>query len=148
LGASDSGHLRATAHALVQTINARDFDALAQVMHPDLRFRSALGATEGQVYVGLAGLREWASSVDEVWDGYRVEIIDFREAGEERAVVVLHATGVGHGSGVPLDARLGQIWTWREGLLWRNESYTDAREALAAAGLTGDGPEPPARLRR
>jgi hypothetical protein len=39
---------------------------------------------------------------------------------------------------VPVDARLTQIWTWRNGKMWRNEVFTDPREALKAAGLAED----------
>jgi ketosteroid isomerase-like protein len=38
-------------------------------------------------------------------------------------------------SGIPLDVRVGQVWTWREGRMLRNVVYTDPNDAFRAVGL-------------
>ncbi len=73
---------------------------------------------------------------DSVWANFRVEIVELRELDDGRAVVIYRVTGEGRGSGVPLDTRTGQVWTFRDGKLWRNQSYTDPQEALGAVGLS------------
>jgi ketosteroid isomerase-like protein len=45
------------------------------------------------------------------------------------------ATGRGRGSGLELDMRIGQIWTFRNGRVVRYESLPSWEEALAAAGI-------------
>ena len=127
---------RVQVHAVMDAINARDFDALARMpFTSDFEFRSVIAASEGRVYLGLDGLREWAATVDEVWESFRAEPVEFHEAGHDRAVVVFRATGRAKGSGVPLDVRTAQVWTWRNGQLWRNDAYSDPSEALKAMGL-------------
>jgi hypothetical protein len=56
-------------------------------------------------------------------------------AAGERYLVLLHITGHGPGSGVSIDLRIGQVWTLRDGLVWRADAYPTQEEARAAAGL-------------
>ena len=127
---------RAQVDAMFSAANARDFEALGEMpFHPDFEFRSVFAVTEGGVYHGIQGLREWARSVDSAFDDYRVEVGGFQEVDDERAVVVVDIMGKGKASDVPVDARIGHVWTWRNGLAWRVDAYSDVREALEAVGL-------------
>ena len=129
--------LREHAEALVRAINARDFEAIARLplLHPEFEFHSALSAAEGRYHVGVAGLREWAQSMDSVWAEFRIELADLRELEDGRVLVIFRATGRARGSGMPLHTQTAQVWTWRDGKLGHIQSYTDPREALEAVGL-------------
>ena len=123
---------------LVELLNARDFDGICASPWFDdenAEFRSAIAMSEGEVYRGVAGLREWAANVDATWDGFHIEIAEHHDLGPDRSLVVLNTTGRARGSGVPLDLQTAQIWAWRDGVMVRNDSFTDVREAFAAAGL-------------
>jgi ketosteroid isomerase-like protein len=123
---------------VVDALNARDFDALAEVpLAPDFQFRSLISDSEGTYYTGLDGLREWARDVDEVFDDFRVEVLEVHPAPEDRAVITIRVSGSSKASGAPFSERNAQVWTWRDGQMWRNEAYSDPGEAKRAAGLTG-----------
>lgn len=128
---------RADAEDLVAALNARDFEAVeaAPLWHQQAQFHSALATAEGEIYVGINGLRKWAEAVDETWDDYRLILVDFREVSPEEVVVVYHVTGRARASGVPLETHTAQVWTVRDGKIWRNLSFTDPREAFRVAGL-------------
>jgi ketosteroid isomerase-like protein len=122
--------------AQLDALNARDFESLTELLDPAVEFRSILGAAEGEAaYTGIDGLRKWAEEVDAVWEDWHQEVVDYREVGESQAVAVIRATGRAKGSGVPLDTCTGNVLTWRHGKGWRNEAYSDPREALEAVGL-------------
>ena len=122
--------------AALAALNARDFDSLTELLDPAVEFRSVLGAAEGEAaYTGIDGLRKWAEEVDAVWEDWHQEVVDYREVGESQAVAVIRATGKARGSGVPLDTCTGNVLTLRHGKGWRNEAYSDPREALEAVGL-------------
>src|SRR5687767_7656259 len=105
---------RAQIEAIVDALNARDFKALGDMpFHPDFEFRSVFAVAEGGVYYGIQGLREWAKNVDSTFDDFRNEVVEFREVDEERAVVIVGATGVAKASRVPIDTRVGMVWSWR-----------------------------------
>ncbi len=128
---------REDAEGFFTALNARDFAAIEALPHwqPQTEFRSVLGAAEGDVYRGICGLRQWAEAVDETWADFRLVIVDFRAVSHDEFVVMYQITGCARASGVPLDTQTAQVWSVRDGKLWRNVSYTDPREALEAVGL-------------
>ena len=129
--------VREQAERIIEALNARDFEAIGRMpwMHPEFEFHSPLSGVEGEYHVGVAGLRDWGRSVDSVWEDLRAEILDLRELEDGRVLLIYRATGRARGSGMPLDTRTAQVWTRRDGKLWRNQSYTDPAEALTAVGL-------------
>ncbi len=123
--------------ATLDALNARDFDALTELLDPAVEFRSILGASEGEAaYMGIDGLRKWAAEVDAVWEDWHQEVVDYREVGESQAVAVIRATARARGSGLPLDSCTGNVLTRRHGKGWRIEAYSDPRHALEAVGLS------------
>ena len=122
--------------AVIDALNARDFEALHELPFDDeMEYRSAFAVAEGTTYRGVEGLRKWAADVDATWDRLRAEIVEFHGAGDNQAVVIIRLTGIARASGVPLDVRIGQVWTWREGRMLSNVVYTDPNEAFRVAGL-------------
>jgi ketosteroid isomerase-like protein len=123
--------------AMLEALNARDFDSLTELLDSAVEFRSVVGASEGEaVYMGIDGLRKWAEQVDAVWEDWHQEVVDYRELSESQAVAVIRATGRARGSGVPLDTCTGNVLTRRQGKGWRNEACSDPREAFEAVGLS------------
>jgi hypothetical protein len=124
---------RLQADAMLSALNARDFDAVAELpLDPALEFHSRLAKAEGGVYLGLEGIREWARNIDEIFEGFRIELIDFEEVDEDRVLLTLRNLGTARGSGAPLDAPSAAVWTWRSGRMWRNDVYSSRAEALEA----------------
>ncbi len=89
---------------------------------------------EGAVQRGPDGVirffREWSEPFADLevrWD--------LHEAGPERALAIIHMSGRGRESGVPVEMQLGQIWTFRDGRAIRMVVYNDLDEARRAAGL-------------
>ena len=122
---------------VLAAVDRRDFDALERsgVMHPQLEFHSIVAQAEGSVYRGIDGLRDWARMADDMWDGFRIDIIDVNPGARDRALVRLRLKGTARASGVPLDVPVAQVWQWRDGQLWRNVAFSDHDEAARAAGI-------------
>jgi ketosteroid isomerase-like protein len=129
---------REQAEAVVAALNARDFEALGEMpFHPDMELRSTLTAVEGgTTYHGIQGVRQWAQDLDSIFERFHTELIDVREVDDDRAIVIARVTGRARTSGAPFDERRTQIWTWRNGKMWRNEVFSDPREAFKAAGIS------------
>ena len=114
-------------------INRRDVGLLEEIFHTDMEFHSALARSEGVVYRGTEGMLEYFRDVDTAWEDFRIDVADVREAGEQ-LIVVWRATATSR-SGVPLDQLIAQVWTWRDGMPWRNQSFTNLADALEAVRL-------------
>lgn len=56
--------------------------------------------------------------------------------GDGRVLVLCRQTARGKTSGLPFDHELGELFTLRDGLIVRYDSYWDPAEALRAAGVS------------
>jgi ketosteroid isomerase-like protein len=126
-----SSEKAAAASKIVERLNAHDPEGLARLLHADFEFFSLLASVEGTSYRGVDGLRKYFAEIESTWEDTRFELDEFHETGE-RALVVVRVLGRARASGVPLDQRTAQVWTWREGKVWRNVVYLDADEAREA----------------
>ena len=87
------------------------------------------------VYHGNEGYRRfwrlWLEAFEDIrWDPE--EVLDFGD----KALVTTQQSGHGSGSGVAVNASVFQLFTFRRGLLIRQEDFVDRAKALEAAGLS------------
>jgi len=112
-------------------------EALYELLDSDVEMTISSEDLEGGRYVGHAGVREffrrWAGTW-ETWHLHPERIID---GGQGQVVVGLHERGLGKGSGVEVEKRTGQVWTFRDGLVVRWENFNSLADALEAVGLRG-----------
>jgi ketosteroid isomerase-like protein len=120
----------------VDATNRRDLATLDAIWSEEGEFHSTFAASEGRVFRGRQGLRDYFDTLGEVFDDMHVEIEEISEAGEDRLLVVSRVTGRGKGSGVKVEQRNGQVWTFVHGKIARIDSYMNRAEALEAAGLS------------
>jgi ketosteroid isomerase-like protein len=115
-------------------------DAFWALFDDDIVFEThnypTLAVDVDAVYVGREAViracsQYWGTFVDYHFDAE--ELID---AGSS-VVVVAFETGRGKGSGVPVERRYAQVWTFRRGRIIRWEMFPDRAAALAAVGLQG-----------
>jgi ketosteroid isomerase-like protein len=116
--------------------NRRDFELVLTFNDPDAyEYRPSadlLPPDMATAYHGHAGYREfwryWLEAFDDIrWDPE--EILDFGS----RALVTARQSGHGSGSGVAVSEPVFQLFTFRRGLVVRQEDFLDRSQALAAA---------------
>jgi ketosteroid isomerase-like protein len=118
---------------LHDAFNRGDFEAVVQLVHPDIELVRAGGQSSIN---GVAALREWMEP-DAIEDP-RIEPLDFKVKGDkvfERG----HATGRGAGSGIEVDVVGFAVWTLDDhGLVKKAQLFSphEEAEALEAAGLS------------
>jgi ketosteroid isomerase-like protein len=114
---------------------ARDLDAIAPMLDPELEIRPAIaGSPEGVVYHGPEGMREFWREVDAAWDEFLIEADEFHDLGA-RVLVLGRVHARGAGSGIVLDSSGGWLAEVRAGRLLRFQSFTNPAAALEAAGV-------------
>jgi len=113
-------------------------DFLAEIMAPDYVWDMStfVGWPEQQEYHGVEGARQFLAEWTAPFEQWRIEQEQVIDAGEH-VVVILHQRGRHRTTGMPVDMRLAQVFTVRDGLQVRMEMYADPEEALAAAGVKG-----------
>jgi ketosteroid isomerase-like protein len=110
-------------------------EALGRAYSPDVELTtlpSGLGSGVGEFYKGVDGgvryLHEWLEPFSE----YRVENLDYIEAGD-CVLVPSRQSGVGAGSGARVQIELTTLYELRDGLIARIEQYDTLDEARQAA---------------
>jgi ketosteroid isomerase-like protein len=85
-------------------------------------------------YVGQDGVRAYMKRFLGAWDSLTVAAESLEVAGDT-VVVRVRQTGVGRGSGAPVELKYFHLWTFRGGKVIRLESIMHEHDALEAAGL-------------
>jgi ketosteroid isomerase-like protein len=119
----------------VDAFNRRDLDAFFEHATWDYEWLPAMGAVEGDIVRGRAGIEAFFVSLGEAWGEIRIIAEDCRDLGE-RVLILGRVEGHGAGSGVPIDAQWGAVVDFRDGKTSRSLAFLDHREALNAAGLS------------
>jgi ketosteroid isomerase-like protein len=132
--------LRITSQA-TSAANRRDLDVLLTGFDPQIDFR-VVGGPWGMVapdvighHHGHAGYREVWREVLEAFEDWTLEPEELNDLGD-RLIGVTRMSGHGTVSGVPVSQRVFSVYTFRRGLVVKQEDFGDREEALEAAGLS------------
>jgi ketosteroid isomerase-like protein len=91
-------------------------------------------ASEPDTYRGREGVRRWFGSFAGAMEGVYLEGQEFTPVGDKVLVdTKLHARG--RTTGIETEQRAFLVWTLREGMVTRVETFADQGQALEAAGL-------------
>jgi uncharacterized protein len=116
-------------------VNDRDIEAMQALFSEDGEFHSVLAASEGRVFRGHQGIRDYFEWFDDAFEEFRNEVEEVIEADENRVVALARFIARGRESGVVLDQPIGAVFSLLGGQVTRMESYFDRAEALRTAGL-------------
>ena len=119
----------------VDATNRRDLATLDAIWSDEGEFHSTFAASEGRVFRGRQGIRDYFATLGDVFDDMRIEIEEITDVGEDRLVVELRVSGRGKGSGVNVEQRNGQVWTIVDSKVARIDSYMNPTDAFEAVGL-------------
>jgi len=87
-------------------------------------------------YGGVHGFVEFMRRWTEDFEDWSVRLDRLIEAPGDRVVALMHQSGTGKGSGVPVDLHHGAVFKLREGRVVRINLYLTLEQALEAAGLS------------
>jgi ketosteroid isomerase-like protein len=115
---------------------ARDWKALAEILHPDIVYRTFESGTDAGVYRGFDEVTRFFDSWRETFPEFRVELVELIEVGN-RVVAVERQSGRGirgSDSETWLEQSFACLIGFKDGRIWRVTEYRNLEEALEAAG--------------
>ena len=128
----------------IDAFNAGDWDASLEYMHEEIEWRAPYVVPDQDSYFGHDGVRAFWTAWTDNFEGFRVEIEELIDAGDD-VVVVARIRGQGIASGVEVRSNsFAQVARVRDGKIRWWEIYDNAHDALEAVGLSerGENPEP------
>ena len=118
--------------------NRLDFDLLLTGFDPEIDLRTAAGVYPMELighHYGHRGYREIWRKLLEAFADVRMEPEELIDTGD-CIISMTRVNAHGAGSGVPVSMTMFQVFTFRAGLVIRQEDVQDRAEALKAAGLS------------
>jgi ketosteroid isomerase-like protein len=104
-----------------------------QVLHHDVVVHSQM---TNATYHGHDGVRRWMAEIDDQFEDWHSSIDEFRDAPEERLLVLGAIHLRGRGSGVEFDQPMAWLLTFAGDQVTELRTIPDHAEALEAAGLS------------
>jgi len=108
-------------------------ESVIERFHPD--FEATVPpelSPEPDTYHGHDGLRRWFAGFEGSLDDVRMVPDEFVEDGE-RLIVAIRLQGRGTGSGIEVEQRAVQAWSFRDGKVSRVDGYADMASARGAS---------------
>jgi ketosteroid isomerase-like protein len=118
----------------LDAFNARDADLLISLSTEDCELRPFRAQLEGRVYRGHDGIREYLRDMDEDWETFRIDAVEFHDRGE-RVAMVGRVNARGRGSSMEIESTAGFVHELDQGRIRRLTSHSDVEAALKAAGV-------------
>jgi ketosteroid isomerase-like protein len=113
---------------LIDAWNRRDLEAALEAMHPQCEVRGIEAREKLRGHDGFAaGFREWFEAFDE----FTIEPEDFIADGDH-VLVSMRQRARGKGSGLEVEQRFFQLFTMRDGMVFRFEEYSEEADAWNA----------------
>jgi ketosteroid isomerase-like protein len=115
---------------VIDAWNQRDLQAALQVMHPRCEVRGVEVRETLRGHDGVtAGFRDWFEAFEE----FTIEPENFIAHGD-RVLVPMRQRARGKGSGLEVEQRFYQLFTLRDGMVFRFEEYSEEADAWQALG--------------
>ena len=108
-------------------------EAVLVFAHPEFEATTPPSlATEPGTYRGHEGVRRWFGSFGDAMEGVYFEGVEYTSFGDKVLVdTKLHARG--RTTGIETEQRAFLVWTLRDGLVTKVETFADRAQALEAA---------------
>ena len=80
----------------------------------------------GGRYVGHEGFVTWLNQWLVAWEDFKIEITEADPVGARHVVAIVHQSGRGKGSGIPVEMDVAYLWEVRDGELAALQMYAGA----------------------
>ncbi|MFI5121604.1 MAG: nuclear transport factor 2 family protein [Vicinamibacteria bacterium] len=112
-----------------------DRAAMANYLHPDAVFHSAITNVVGETFRGRDQILGVFDRWEEEWSEIRWEVDEYIDVDDFRVVTLHRVIATGRASGIETVRELGGLIEIRDGLVVSQWIYLDRKDALEAAGL-------------
>jgi ketosteroid isomerase-like protein len=125
---------------LIEGFNRRDDDwqAVLAVLDPDIEVVDLDISLDAERFHGHAGVRKWLRFWSDAWGSWRIDGLEVRPVGEDRAIALFVMVCKGQGSGIELSRRDALVCTLRADKIAEMTYYNEQQlpQAFEAAGLS------------
>ena len=123
----------AVVRGMLEAFLRSDVEASLSAFDPDVEW-DGTNLPDGKVARGLDAIVEHLSRWAEMWETWEVELEEVVDAGGDRVIAFIRERGRSK-AGIEVNERHSELYTVRNGKIVHRKGFSDADEALDAAGL-------------
>jgi ketosteroid isomerase-like protein len=114
-----------------------DWQSVLAVLNPDVAVHDLDISLDAEHFRGHDEVRKWLAVWSDAWGSWRIEGVEVRPVGEDRAIALFLMICKGKESGIELSRRDAHIFTLRAGKIAEIVAYNEQQlpQALKAVGL-------------
>lgn len=117
-----------------RAVSNGDWERVSVLYHPEIEWLGPPGIPGRSSYRGPDGVKQAWERFTDVWGEWRVDAVEARDLGEQLLVRVRFSSR-NLGIGTEGSTEFFQLWTARDGLIIRQETFVDEEQALKVAGV-------------
>ena len=122
--------------AAVDAFGREGIDGVSDHWTEDIDHRAAEGAVDDRGPIeGKDAMRAYMQDWIDTFDDFKTEAVELIDAGDDKVVAVLRASGRAKLSGIEAEITYAVVYTIRDGKIARGREYMTREQALEAAGL-------------
>jgi ketosteroid isomerase-like protein len=118
--------------ALYESYNRRGTEATLAFVDPEVEWSDPPEWIDGGLERGHDGVRRGLARWTRQWDEYRIDPVEFLDAGDGRMLVCCRQRGRGEGSAVVVESDLFMVWTLDNAKAVEVRMFFDREQALQA----------------
>jgi ketosteroid isomerase-like protein len=122
-----------TVREAIEAYRLGELDGLLALAREDFEVYLPPNLPNAGRYVGHEGFVTWLNQWLDAWEDFTIEITEADPVGARHVVAMVHQSGRGKGSGIPVEMDVAYLWDIRDGGLAALQMYATREEALDAA---------------
>jgi ketosteroid isomerase-like protein len=116
-----------------EAYEAGDIERLLSMLDPEVVVEVPVELGNAGTFRGHDQFVKWLGAWQEAWESFEMQTIGAVAVGDRHVVCDMAQTGVGRGSGIEVNRKMGWLFEFRDGRTVHIELFSEFDSALAAA---------------
>jgi ketosteroid isomerase-like protein len=121
------------AKAGYEAFQRSDVQTVLDLTDPEVEIYLPPTLPNSGTFHGHEGYMTWLGRWLEAWDDFHIEVRGMEAVGERHVVTAIHQSGIGRGSGIPVEMDVAYMLDIRDGKVIALQMYLSRDEALSVA---------------
>jgi ketosteroid isomerase-like protein len=121
------------ARAGYEAFQRSDVATVLELTDPEVEIFLPPTLPNSGTFHGHEGYMTWLGQWLEAWDDFKIEVRGMEAVGQRHVVTAIHQSGIGRGSGIPVQMDVAYMLDIRGGKVAALQMYLDRAEAVAVA---------------
>jgi ketosteroid isomerase-like protein len=121
------------AKAGYEAFQRSDVQTVLDLTDPEVEIYLPPTLPNSGTFHGHEGYMTWLGRWLEAWDDFHIEVRGMEAVGERHVVTAIHQSGIGRGSGIPVEMDVAYMLDIRDGKVIALQMYLSRDEAISVA---------------